>query len=81
MWNVHRPGTMAPLHQHQAAAMLASSIDTIVLPFRVNAPISLGSTTMRPLSSMSNLVRSVVGRRELNVASLLTRFEMYVFVL
>ena len=76
MWGRHRSGPMAPLHPHQAAAMLATSIDTIVLPFRVNAPVSSGSTSMAPLSSMSNLVRSVVGRRELNVASLLSRFEM-----
>jgi hypothetical protein len=72
MWSRHCEGSMAPLQTHQAAALLASSIDTILLPFRVNS----SSSSIKPLSSMDNLVRSIVSRRELNIATLLTRFEM-----
>ena len=70
-------GAMPPLHEHQAASMLAASLDTIILPFRIQRPQTIGGTTvMRTTTTMSQLVRSVAPRRELNVASLLTRYVM-----
>ena len=83
MWNVHRNDiNMPPLEMHQAASMLAASVDTILLPFRmggrrnINNPDGTTTTSTIKTTNMSSLIRSIVGRRELNVASLLTRFEM-----
>ena len=73
---------MPPMNEHQAASMLAASVDTILLPFRVkkNVRNSFSSSTTTGSSSskstMRSLISSIVGRRELNVASLLTRYEI-----
>ena len=73
---------MGPLHAHHAASLLASAVDTVVLPFRLrngNVGASFQSSTGGAYdtgSTMSTLVRTIVPRPGMNVASLLTNFSM-----
>ena len=79
---------MRPLHAHHAASLLASSVDTIVLPFRLRGGMVGGTYQSRsggasgPVSTMRSLVRTIVPRPGMNVASLLSNFSLprYVYI-